>query len=355
MRKLILIFVAVFASQGWILAAKDCTIRLYSTAGAQKDALPGGGSLTALPGSVYNVDCASGTTTVKFSSGSIFIKAGTGMAVVKCPGKIFEARQAVFFMDNGELDVYGGAVTVIYGKNRKSIYSGGSFDLKSKKALPQKSGGKFQSDCLESERYSSFIQCSLDPKYYGLARNVFSGMGLLSAETGRVYFSFDTNSAVRDIDVTITVENSGSAGLELKGTIINDETHELIGSISAYQKTSPPSSGQAVQSLLADAASQLARDISDYDARISASGADIYVEAGGFDKDEYGELKGLLEGLPGVLSIKSDEYYGQKAVYALKYRGFGSDMAAAISMLKLKKSHINIWNYSKFVVKLSNK
>ena len=30
-------------------------------------------------------------------------------------------------------------------------------------------------------------------------------------------------------------------------------------------------------------------------------------------------------------------------------------MAVAISVLKLKKSHINIWNYSKFVVKLSNK
>jgi|GEM_PF-2905748 hypothetical protein len=355
MRKFILIVAAVFAVPGLTLAANDCAIRLYSTAGAQKDALPGGGSLTALPGSVYGEDCAGGTTTVKFSRGSIFIKAGTDRVAVKCSGKTIEAGQAVFFTDGGVVDVYGGTVAVIYGKNRRNISAGGSFDLKSKKAVPQNVPGKFPADCLEKERYSSFIQCALDPGYYGLARNVFSGTSLLSAETGRVYFSFDTNSAVRDIDVTMTVENSGAAGLDLKGSARNDETGELIGSISAYRKTSPPASAQDIQSLLADAAMQLSRDIYDYDARLSGSGADIYVEAGGFDKDEYGELKGLLGGLPGVMSIRSDEYYGQKAVYAIKYRGFGADMAMAISTLKLKKSHINIWNYSKFVVKLSNK
>lgn len=196
----------------------------------------------------------------------------------------------------------------------------------------------------------------MDPKYYGMARNVFAGAEEMFRNTGKLYFSFDSNSAERDIDVVLKIEKSAREGFDLKAAVKNDASGEMIGSISSFQKsTSSGDDERAMQSLLADAAAQLSAELSDYDSKLCAAGTDVFVEAEGFSKDEYDVIKGFLGGLPGVESVKSSEYYGQKDVYTIKYKGFGADLAEAIKPLKLKKSHINIWNYSKFVVKLNNK
>ncbi|MGD0566588.1 MAG: hypothetical protein ABSA34_04565 [Candidatus Goldiibacteriota bacterium] len=354
-KEALLLFFILLGAAG-IYAAGDCALILYSGAEAEKASLTGGGSLTALTGTAYSVDCSGGTATVKLSKGGVFIKAGAEELKVKVSGAEIGAKQSIFFTNGSVIDVYGGYVTALLKKKKIRIPAGGRYDISAmKRAGFPENPEKFPGDCLQNEKYSSFIQCAISPEYYGTARNIFSGMGAISREIGKVYFSFDTSSPVRDIDVTMTVKTGGAAGLELTGAARNAATGDLIGSISSYRKVSGTASPQEMQALLADAASQLSVEIANYDAVVSVSGAVILVEAEGFDKGEYGELNALLGRLKGVISIKYDEYYGQKAVYTIKYRGFGADMAEAIKALKLKKSHINIWNYSKFVVKLNNK
>ena len=355
-KKAALLTALFFSAAAGIYAAGGCAVILYSNTESEKSSLPGGGSITALTGTAYSVDCSGGMAAVKISKGAAFIKAGPENLIIRPAGMEIDAKDALFYTDGLVIDVYGGFVTAALKKKNIRLTAGGRYNIKSMKRLNiPEHPEKFPGGCLENEKYAVFIQCALSPEYFAAARNVFSDMGAISPETGKVYFSFDVNSPVRDIDVTLTVKTGGAAGLELKGAAKNAATGELIGSVSSYRKTSSTASPRDMQALLADAASQLSDEISGYDRKISGSGADIFVEAEGFDKAEYGELNGLLGGLKGVISIKYDEYYGQKAVYTIKYRGFGADMAEAIKALKLKKSHINIWNYSKFVVKLSNK
>lgn len=90
----------------------------------------------------------------------------------------------------------------------------------------------------------------------------------------------------------------------------------------------------------------------EYVKKIIKEGRNIVIDAEISSDDDIVLLEKYIETIPGVKNIKKMTYYGQKGVFFIKYYGTGYDLKDYFEDEKTGKNKINIWKYSKNLVKL---
>jgi hypothetical protein len=90
-----------------------------------------------------------------------------------------------------------------------------------------------------------------------------------------------------------------------------------------------------------------------YGSKVLTEGTRVFVEAESGNTENSNEIKEILEKTPGVSSLKYSDFQGKKVVFDMLFTGNGYDMAVILRDTKVQNKHINIWKYSKFVVKLT--
>lgn len=91
----------------------------------------------------------------------------------------------------------------------------------------------------------------------------------------------------------------------------------------------------------------------EYFKNIIINGKDIIIEVNNIKSEEIDILKEYVTNIPGIKNIKIDEFYGQKVVFHILYSGIADDIVEYFKEKKIKEKNINIWKYSKNIVKLN--
>jgi len=91
----------------------------------------------------------------------------------------------------------------------------------------------------------------------------------------------------------------------------------------------------------------------EYFKNIIINGKDIIIEVNNINSEEAEIFKKYVINIPEIKNVKIDEFYGQKAVFHILYPGIGDDIVEYFKDKKIKEKHINIWKYSKNIVKLN--
>lgn len=91
----------------------------------------------------------------------------------------------------------------------------------------------------------------------------------------------------------------------------------------------------------------------EYFKNIIINGKDIIIEVNNIKSEEIDILKEYVTNITGIKNVKIDEFYGQKVVFHILYSGIADDIVEYFKEKKIKEKNINIWKYSKNIVKLN--
>jgi len=290
-----------------------------------------------------------------------------------CPVRRISWRRGRVEITDGAADVKFSKAIVSADKTSVRVYNGtaragnkgGSVELTQmtmtglKTPAPKKfiqPPSDWEAACLASGRMAILVDADAEPGFLKQARNAFDAVLAAYNFTGETDYSWLDKQKEHDITIKFKAAANTNGIPSVNGYITNDATSEVIGIIDIQQK---PSSAEgsamaaAYQSILVKAAQSSGLKIQEQDEKWLKYGTRLFIEASGFNKDEYNEIKAILEGINGISSIKYSDFYGQKGVYEANYIGSGFDLAEILKQVKLKNSSINVWKYSKNVVKLS--
>jgi hypothetical protein len=164
---------------------------------------------------------------------------------------------------------------------------------------------------------------------------------------------FFGNPEPEDISVKTTFRIKGVT-VTANGTVTQG-ADSVLGVIDLNEKAdagNKPSESAAFIRIVNNVSSSVLEILEQAESKALKSGRIVDVIIDGGDDPVYEKIKNSISLLPGFLGIKEKKYYNNKMVFEVMYMGTGYDIAEALIGMA-KKTHINIWKYSKNVVKLN--
>jgi hypothetical protein len=287
----------------------------------------------------------------KLEKGTIWVRCGDQKAVITAGPVLIEAGDAVFSASLSSVSVYSGFVTVRTGK--KSVRAGmgkvlelANWKLSGMAGQPETDMGAAAK--IRMDKFDMLCSVNLETRDFINAREAFTGAFSAFYYAGHVYFSFDSPKDDYDLSFDLKIDRKEQK-YQFRGLIKNPMTNETIGVFSDDE----PADQNGLSSGLIKAGLQAGRAIQYYGSKVLTEGTRVFVEAEGGNTENANEIKEILETTPGVSSLKSTDFQGKKAVFEMLFTGNGYDLAGILKDRKVQNKHINIWKYSKFVVKLT--
>ena len=290
-----------------------------------------------------------GDARVKIEKGTAWVRCGDEKAVITAGSTVIEAENAVFSASPARINVYSGFVTAVNGKKNARVGMG--FCLKTAtgkiSVIGEDASGKTARQ-INMDKLNLLCTVVLEPKDYNGARAAFAGAFTAFYHAGKAYFSFDSPREDFDLSFDLKIGRKDQKYL-FNGIITNPITGETVGVFSDEE----PSDANGMSTGLSKAGLQAGRTIQYYGSKILTEGTRVFVEADGGNTENANEIKQILEKTPGISALKYTDYQGKKAVFDMISTGNGYDIADILKAIKVQNKHINIWKYSKFVVKLT--
>ncbi|MCE5301231.1 MAG: hypothetical protein LLG37_10230 [Spirochaetia bacterium] len=313
-----------------------------------------GARVNVAPSSVVKIEsCGDKGAVLVLTKGRLWINSSAADVSINVSG-------GVLAVINGAVEVTTSGARVLSGRavyskdGRKTTAGAGySVDFRTRKILEK-------AQCCDSWQEANkklagvtvFVEKDFDGAYDTAV--VSAVKGALSAGYGITAVStfMDTKKPEADLNFKIRI-GSGNGTVTCKAVLINRTAGDVVALIEKTTVCGPGASiEQAVRKTVSEASAEAAVRAGEYVSGLLRNGTKIAVEAEGLRPEEFKDIAGFLSDLSGVTGFSASEYYGQKRVYIFNYSGCGDDLAA---ILADKKSYINIWKYSKNIVKLSNK
>jgi hypothetical protein len=311
--------------------------------------LAGQTRIDLLPLSKISAIQCSPAISLKIIKGTAWVRCGNAKAGISSGIVTIEASGAVFSASSARVNVYSGFVTVKNGKKTTRVGRSMGYDIETGKAANMADAGAGDAARQTGmDKLDVLCTVDLESKNYVNARNAFAGAFTAFYHAGRAYFSFDNPKEDYDLNLDLRIEKKNARYL-FNGTIKNPLTNETVAIINNDE----PADEGGMLSGLSKSGIDAGKALQYYGSKVLAEGTKVFVEAEGGNTENANEIRQLLEKTPGVSLVKHTDFNGKKAVFEMQFTGNGYDLAEILNNIKVQNKSINIWKYSKFVVKLT--
>ncbi len=277
---------------------------------------------------------------------------GTG-ARVETPKALLETEGSVFSCGTGPgvIAVYSGKIKIIKGTREvflsrgKKFYSG-----KISKFTPGKS--EWEKWNYNRDMADVIFKLNVSGCDYGEAKRAFL-KGLEPYYFAGAVVSGKEDEADKAGGMAAALNITAKSGkVRVKGKIKKGGRIFEIIDITEKYKNKEKSRLLAFRRAISKAAEIIAARAEGYTGEILKNGRRIFVEAEGIKNIDEKAVFVMMKKPAGVAGLQKKEYYGQKMVIEMVYRGVGGDIAEFLDKKNLKNNVINVWKYSKNIVKL---
>lgn len=338
----------VTEKNGVITSGKNSAFAIYWGAAAELRCGPDSSLVVVKTGKT-------GESVFTLKSGSCFVRImddGSGASTaLSTPFIKIKCGAGAFYAGCGEkaVSIYDGSARIEYDKRIAKLTAGRTFAAgKITEIQPGADAWKewnfkrdksriyvrLQADKGKEEKTGKFLTEALIKKY-----------GIESAEPAKEIEPHDLCAAVTVTAKWEALEASGivSSGIDGAAGVISVNTRA--------EKAADPFESQAFLPFIYEVASSISKGLEQVEANALKKGRKVIIEADGLPEEGYLEVEKLLRKMPGFKSLDKKKYHNIKVVFETMLYGTGYDVTEVIDS-GLKKSNINVWKYSKNIVKL---
>ncbi len=283
------------------------------------------------------------------------INRGQGTAArVETPRALLETGGSVFSCGTGPgvIAVYSGKIKIIKGSRTVVLSRGKKFSSgETSKFMPGKSG--WEKWNYNRDKADIVFKLDVSGCDYGEAkRALLKGLEPYYFAGDAVFRKANKAESAGDMAAGLNITDKGGK-LSVKGSIRAEDEAPGIIDITEEYKNNEKSRLLAFRRAVSKAAEIIAARAEEYTGKILKNGRRIFVEADGINNIDEKAFFNMMKKPAGAAGPERKEYYGQKIVIKLVYRGVGGDIAEFLDKKILKNNVINVWKYSKNIVKLS--
>jgi hypothetical protein len=280
------------------------------------------------------------------------INTGDGTTVVIRAGRSELRTQFGAFYINGRqglIEAYDGVAGVKFGRQIMNMTRGHA-EMNGKPSGFSADAASFRQWNFNRDKTDLFVQLDADSAKAEAVRNTLITGFSSGYACGNV--SFNGGAEPQDLAVKIKI-TAADGKLAASGTISNGITNTagIIDAAAQFDKTQEPYTYAGFTPFIYTVIAQVIKSVEQREADAMKKGRIVMIEANGASETASAGIEDFVSKLPGFMSEDQKNLYNQKAVFRIMYFGTGYDIAEGMRA-GFKNKNINIWKYSKNIVKL---
>jgi hypothetical protein len=296
-----------------------------------------------------------GESVFTLKAGSCFIRIiddSSGASVtLNTPFVVLKTRGSAFYAcySGKTTSVYDGSARIEFNKRMAKLTAGRTF--KDGKIWENQPGEDLWRDWnFSRDKTDIFMKLQADKKNEELIIKFLSDALAKGYSAGKIVFKGQAEPQELKADIKIEAKKdeliaSGLVSSEVIGTA------GIVNVSRKTESTASPYESAVFLPLVYETASAILGILEQKEAEAMKRGRKVIIEAEGLPDSDLLSVEKAVGEMPGFVSVKQKKYHNTKVVFEVLQAGTGNDMAETL-LLKLKKTNINIWKYSKNIVKL---
>jgi hypothetical protein len=368
--KKLLFLVALILSANACLNAADYkfTYKKGKVTVAGKTITAGKDSAFAITwGAACEVRCGAGSVlkilTLEKTAGSVFeLKKGACFARVVDDGSGASVRIEALFAsfqtasgavylgyEDKTLWVYDGSARVTFGKKFIKLTQGKKFQEGVVSEVPGFVADPFREWAFKRDKTDMVLRMKIDGVSAPDAPIILKDALAKTYQAGNIEIKEEFLPGELMVETKL---EPIQAGLRFWGVVMSDLFHSGVIDLSkSIEKPGQPYEGQALMVLMFSAADSIKKILDQEEVYVMKGSRKVVIVADDLSNTQVAAVRKVIENMPGFVEIHSEINDKNKVVFNTMQACTGYDIAEAL-MASAIKNEINIWKYSKNIVKL---